>query len=789
MKGLNLKSQEEYEDNIHEHSHKEHNHKNHSHKHEHDESAHAESDCNCGCRHEHENNEHSNVHHHDFGNHKHSESDCEENVCSCGCGHEHKEHNHKDHDDSFHIEIGCSCGHDHRSHSNSHKHEHHSHEDDFHIEIGCSCGHDHSHEDHDHDGHGHSHGHSHGNGGEKLFTLLFSVGVAAFIAGVILHFGEELGFLVSNTPLFICTLILFLASYLCIGKDVLLSAAKNISGGEIFDENFLMMIASLGAFCIGEFPEAVAVMLFYNVGEFLQDKAVSHSTKSIEALLDIRVDEAELLKFDGTIVTVPARSVLIGETIVIKPGAKVPLDGVIIEGSSSVNTQALTGESMPVDMSEGSEILSGTVNGEGELRVKVTKEFGESTASRILDLVRNAGSQKAKTENFITRFARYYTPAVVAAAVIIAVAPPLLLGSFDFVTWIYRALIFLVVSCPCALVISIPLSFFSGIGASSKYGIMVKGGNYLEALSKVETVVFDKTGTLTTGKFTVSEITVAKGFSENDVLEYAAAAESNSTHPIAVSIMEEYEKRFNRSYINIESAERKELAGYGMEVNLNEKKILAGNLRLMEKEGVAVSGKQAVGTCVYVAADGIYAGCISIQDTVKEDSAEAVRNINALGINKVVMLTGDNKEAAHRVASDLGIAEVHHSLMPQDKISVVEKLCSGTNGGVIFVGDGINDAPSIARADVGIAMGGVGSDAAIEAADIVIMTDQPSKIPVAVKVARKTKRIVWQNIVFALVIKLGVMLLAALGLANMWEAVFADVGVALLCVLNSLRIN
>ncbi|MCI8285177.1 MAG: cadmium-translocating P-type ATPase [Firmicutes bacterium] len=748
MKSINAKRQKEYSGNsctIHEHKHEEIN----SHSHEH-----------------HKDHEHDNVHYHDFGG--------------------------EDHDDSFHIEIGCSCGHDHGNHNHGehiHEHDcHDNHDDDFRIEIGCSCGHNHGSSDHSHEEHG-AGGHSHGNGEEKLFTPGFSVGIAAFIAGVILHFGQELEMLAESAPLFICTLALFAVSYICIGKNVLLSAVRNISRGEVFDENFLMMIASLGAFCIGEFPEAVAVMLFYNVGEFLQDKAVAHSTRSIEALLDIRVDEAELLKFDGSIVTVPARNVLIGETIVIKPGAKIPLDGIIIEGSSSVNMQALTGESMPVDMSAGDEILSGTVNGEGELRVKVTKEFGESTASKILDLVRNAGSQKAKTENFITKFAKYYTPAVVAAAVIIALAPPLLIGSFDFATWVYRALIFLVVSCPCALVVSIPLSFFSGIGAASKQGIMVKGGNYLEALSRVETVVFDKTGTLTTGKFTVSQINAAKGFNENDVLEYAAAAESNSTHPIAVSIMEEYKRRFKENYIPAKSAERKELAGYGMEVSFDKKKILAGNLRLMEKEGVDVGVNENTGTCVYVAADGRYAGCISIQDTVKEDSGEAIKNINALGINKVVMLTGDNKEAAQRVASGLGITEVHHSLMPQDKIGAVEKLCAGGKNGVIFVGDGINDAPSIARADVGIAMGGVGSDAAIEAADIVIMTDQPSKIPVAVRVARKTKRIVWQNIVFALAIKLGVMILAAAGFANMWEAVFADVGVALLCVLNSLRIR
>ncbi len=679
--------------------------------------------------------------------------------------HEHG-HCHDSHDDSFHIEIGCGC-----SSCSQHTHAH-----------GHSCGHE----------NGHFHEHTH-ESGEKLFTPLFLSGTAAFAVGFVLNICAEWGILPEGTLMLAITLVLFIFSYICVGKNVILNSFRNIRQGEIFDENFLMLIASLGAFCIGEFPEAVAVMLFYNIGESLQDKAVEHSTGAIEALLDIRADEAELLQPDGSIAAVEARSVLVGETIVIKPGAKVPLDGVITDGVSSVNMQALTGESMPVDMETGDEILSGTVNGEGELKVKVTKAFGESTASKILDLVRNAASEKARTENFITRFAGYYTPAVVAAAVIIAVLPPLVTGRPDFVTWVYRALIFLVVSCPCALVVSIPLSFFSGIGAASRRGVMVKGGNYLESLSNVNTIVFDKTGTLTTGRFKVSGIVPAQGFDADAVLMYAAAAESNSTHPIAVSIMEEYNRRNGDQRLNIEVSGRVEKAGYGIEVKVSGRQVLVGNERLMEKAGVeADKENEASGTRVFVAVDGLYAGCILIEDTVRNDSRDAIEGLRALNVEKLAMLTGDNEAAAVKAASELGITEVYSDLLPQDKISVLETLCGGGNGasgGVAFVGDGINDAPSIARADVGIAMGGVGSDAAIEAADIVIMTDQPSKVPEAIRVARNTKRIVWQNIIFALAVKFGVMIFAAAGFANMWEAVFADVGVALLCVLNSLRIR
>ncbi len=578
-------------------------------------------------------------------------------------------------------------------------------------------------------------------------------------------------------------LAFFLAAYFVIGGDVLWRAIKNIMQGQVFDENFLMSIATIGAFFVGEYPEAVSVMLFYQVGEMFQDYAVNRSRKSISSLMDIRPDYANV-KRNGELVTVDPEEVAINEIIVVKAGEKIPLDGKVIEGHSLVDTSALTGESVPREIDIGSEVLSGCINLNGLLTIEVAKEFGESTVSKILDLVENASNKKAKRENFITRFARYYTPVVVIVAVILAVVPPLLVPGATFKDWIYRALTFLVVSCPCALVISIPLGFFGGIGGASKLGILIKGGNYLEALAATELVVFDKTGTLTKGTFKVTEINPI-GISDKELLELTAHAESYSNHPISQSLKNAFESEIDNSRIT----DVEEIPGHGVKAVVDGKTVYAGNSKLMEKVGAAYSHNKTVGTVVHVTVNGVYAGYIVISDEIKEDSASAIAKLKACGIHKTVMLTGDAKDVGEAVAETLGLDEVYAELLPVDKVEKVEKLLTekSPKGNLVFAGDGINDAPVLSRADIGIAMGGLGSDAAIEAADVVIMNDEPSKIATAIAISKKTLRIVNQNIVFALGVKAIVLAMGAFGVSNLWEAVFADVGVSVIAILNSAR--
>jgi Zn2+/Cd2+-exporting ATPase len=579
-------------------------------------------------------------------------------------------------------------------------------------------------------------------------------------------------------------LILFLTSYVLVGGEVVLRAVKNIRRGQVFDENFLMGIATIGAFAIGDYAEGVAVMLFYQVGELFQDMAVNRSRKSITALMDIRPDFANL-KIGDDIKKVAPEEVGIGSIIVVKPGEKVPLDGKVIDGTAMIDTSALTGESVPREVGAGDSILGGVINQNGLLTIEVEKEFGDSTVAKILDLVQNASSKKAPTENFITKFARYYTPAVVFSAVALAVIPPLVIEGATFSEWLYRALAFLVVSCPCALVVSIPLGFFGGIGGASKNGILVKGGNYLEALNNVDIVVFDKTGTLTKGVFKVTDVQPKNNLSKDELISFAAYAESYSNHPIATSILKAYDKEVVKD--DIENYE--EISGHGVKVKVLGKEILAGNYKLMDKENIPYQQVEAIGTVVHVAVDKEYAGYIVISDEVKGDSSRAIKALKALGVKKTVMLTGDNKIVGTKVAKELALDEVYAELLPDQKVEKVELLDKekSPKGKLVFVGDGINDAPVLARADIGIAMGGVGSDAAIEAADVVIMTDEPSKIAAAIKIAKKTRTIVMQNIIFALGVKAIILVLVALGMGTMWEAVFGDVGVALIAVLNSMR--
>lgn len=577
----------------------------------------------------------------------------------------------------------------------------------------------------------------------------------------------------------------FLVPYLVIGWDIVYKAVRGIVNGQVFDENFLMTIATFGAFGVGEYSEAVAVMLFYQVGELFQSYAVSRSRQSIADLMDICPEYANLEK-DGELVQTDPDDVEIGDIIVIKPGERVPLDGTVISGESMVDTSALTGESVPRRVETGSEIISGCINESGVLRVEVTKEFDDSTVARILELVENASSKKAQVENFITRFARYYTPAVVAAAALLAVVPPLALGA-GFGPWIQRACIFLVISCPCALVISVPLSFFGGIGAASRNGVLVKGSNYLEALAQMDTIVFDKTGTLTKGEFKVTEIRPS-GMSGEELLRLAALAEHYSNHPISLSIRDAYEKAGGR--MNLSSiGKNEEISGHGVRTEIDGSVVLAGNGRLMEAERIAYEPCESIGTVVYLARDGVFAGTIVISDTVKEYAAQAIRDLKQAGVKRTVMLTGDRKAVGEAVAEKLGLDEVFTELLPADKVEQVERLLDGQAEGrkLAFVGDGINDAPVLTRADIGIAMGSMGSDAAIEAADVVLMDDDPARISVVVRISRKTLSIVKQNIVFALGVKALVLGLGAFGMANMWEAVFADVGVSVIAILNAMR--
>lgn len=586
----------------------------------------------------------------------------------------------------------------------------------------------------------------------------------------------------------IVQLALYMVPYLVIGYDILKKAGKGILNRQVFDENFLMAVATIGAVCLGEYKEGAAVMLFYQIGELFQSVAVGKSRKNIAALMDIRPDYANQM-VDGKLEKVDPDDVEIGAEIIINPGEKVPIDGVIVEGNTILNTSALTGESVPRDAICGDEIISGCINMSGMIKVKTTKEFGDSTVSKILDLVENSAMKKSRSENFITKFARYYTPAVCYSALALAVLPPvvrLLMGiSPMWGEWIIRALTFLVISCPCALVISIPLSFFGGIGCASSNGILVKGSNYLEALSATKYVVFDKTGTLTKGVFEVSATYPENGFTGEDLLRFAAYAESSSSHPISVSLKKAYGKELDLEKIS--SIE--EIAGHGVCAQVDGKKVFVGNMRLMQREQVQVLTEHKEGTVCYVAIDGVYGGCIVISDVIKPNAKEAIRGLKACGVKKAIMLTGDAKETALRVASEIGMDEVHSELLPADKVSQVEHLLDekSEKENLAFVGDGINDAPVLSRADIGIAMGAMGSDAAIEAADVVLMDDDPNKIALAMKISVRTLRIVHQNIIFALAIKAICLILGAIGIANMWVAIFADVGVMVLAVLNATR--
>ena len=614
------------------------------------------------------------------------------------------------------------------------------------------------------------------NDEDKKRTIRLAVGAVVYAIGMALTVFAKLPTLAE--------LAFLIVAYVILGWDVVWQAVKNITRGQVFDEHFLMSVSTIGAFAIGEYPEAVAVMLFYQVGEFFQSLAVKRSRKSISDLMDICPDSATV-KRNGVLQVVSPESVAVGEIIVVKPGEKIPLDGIVVDGESMLDTKALTGESVPRSIRKGDEALSGCINQSGLLTLKVTKSFGESTVSKITDLVENASARKAPTENFITTFARYYTPVVVGMAAVLAIIPPLVLGG-GWSEWLRRGFVFLIVSCPCALVISIPLTFFGGIGAASKRGVLVKGSNYLEALNKVSVVVFDKTGTLTKGVFEVANIIPAAGYQKEQVLEYAAQAESYSNHPIAKSILATYGKPIDQKQFS----GFEEISGHGISVMVQGKKVLAGNSKLMESEKIAYAACDAAGTKFYVAADGSYVGCILIADEVKLDSKCAIAELKKIGVEKTVMLTGDDERIGKSVADELGLDAYYAQLLPDQKVEKLEMLDKQKRQGskLAFVGDGINDAPVLARADVGIAMGGLGSDAAIEAADVVLMTDEPSKLVEAIDVAKATKRIVMQNIVIALGIKSVFLVLGALGMAGMWEAVFGDVGVTIIAVLNAMRI-
>lgn len=686
----------------------------------------------------------NNEHHHHKGEECHCKETHHHHGKECHCGEEHHhEHHHGE---------GCHCeGH---QHDNMEK---------------CNCKKEHH---HNHANSSHSHDHMKSDKENNLLEKVpFIVGLIIYVVAIAMGSSDIYG------------IILFGVAYILIGGEVVLSAIKNIVHGELFDENFLMTLATIGAFAIGEYKEAVAVMVFYKIGEILQDYAVNKSRKSISSLMNIRADYANKL-VDNKEEKVSPEDVNINDIILIKPGERVPLDGVVLEGESSLDTSALTGESVPRDIHKDEEILSGAINLNGVLKVKVTKEYGESTVSRILDLVENAGSKKAPTEKFITKFSKYYTPIVVILALMLAIIPPLVISDANFSDWLYRALIFLVVSCPCALVISVPLGLFAGIGAASSKGILVKGGNYLEAIKDTEIVVFDKTGTLTKGVFNVVKIN-AIGISKEELLEVAALGESFSNHPIGQSIVKAYSKSIDKNLIK----DYEEISGNGIKATIKGEKVLLGNYKLMKQYGISCIVKDEAGTIVNVAIDGKYKGYILIADEIKETSKNAIKQLKKLGIKKTVMLTGDNKKVADSVGASVGVDNVYSELLPAGKVEKLEELLKekSPKGKLVFVGDGINDAPVLARADIGVAMGGIGSDAAIEVSDIVLMKDDVSSLSDAINIAKKTNKILWQNIIFSLIIKVGVLVLGALGMANIWEGVFADVGVTLLAVLNSMR--
>ena len=703
-----------------------------------------------------------------YANRNNSEEHHHEHGESCGCGEHHHDHDHGEE---------CGCGEHHHDHDHGEEcgcGEHH-HDHDHGEECGCG---EHHHHDHDHE-------ETKPKKVEKPKEKKeINKDLIKIIIGVFVYAFGIYEMAVGNTGTF--GVVVFLAAYILIGGDVLLKAAKNLFRGQVMDENFLMSIATIGAIAIGEHSEAVGVMLFYKIGEYLQQKAVGQSRKSISALMEIKAEFANLVQ-GGKIIQVDPEEVEVGDVIVVKPGEKVPLDGIVTEGEAMLDTSAITGESVLRSVKPGEEVVSGTINTNALIYVRVTKEYGESTVAKILDMVENAGSRKSQTENFISRFCRYYTPIVVGLALAVAFIPPLVIEGAVFRDWLYRGLIFLVVSCPCALVLSIPLSFFGGIGSASKNGILIKGSNYLEALRKVNTVVLDKTGTITKGVFKVTEINPI-GMSEDELLRFAAIAEANSNHPIAKSIMESYNEKSNEEIKLSEIDKYEEIAAHGIKVLYNGKTILAGSSKLLDSESVKYEKIDEVGTTVYVAVDGKYAGCIVISDEVKEDSKRAIAEMRKVGITNVVMLTGDNEAAAAKIAEEVGLDKHYSGLLPNQKVEILEEIAKeNSTGNTAFIGDGINDAPVLARADVGIAMGGVGSDAAIEASDIVFMTDELSKLPIAKRISEKTNKIVWQNIVFAMGVKVIVMLMSTGGVANMWEAIFADVGVALIAVLNAMR--
>ena len=692
------------------------------HHHEHEE--------HCGC-HKHEHEEHCVCHKHEHEEH-------------CGCHeHEHEEH--------------CGC------HEHKHEHEEHCGCHEHHHDHGCSCGHDHG-ED------GCGCGHDHGKEGGTKDWLIPVIGLAAMIAVILIPFADSLKWL---------QIALYAVIYLFVGHEVLLESAKHIAKGKIFDENFLMAVASIGAFVIGDYPEAIAVMIFYNVGEFCQNAAIRRSRKSVSDLMDIRPDYANLLS-DGVEKRVAPQQVQPGDIIILRPGEKIPLDCTIIEGSTAVNTAALTGESVPADCGVGDMLMSGCINVTGVVKARVEKSFAQSTVSKVLALMEESSAKKTKPERFISRFAKVYTPIVCGIALLTAVIPPLFNG--EWTHWIHTALTFLVISCPCALVISVPLSYVGGIGNASRYGILFKGSAAMEQLPKLSDLVCDKTGTVTEGRFTVKSI-FAPGGDASEVLSIAAAAEQNTTHPIGRSIVE----RAQEEQIFIPEAEScKEIAGKGIEAVIGGKTVLAGSVRLLQENGVAIEKEMLEQTTVYLAEDGKYLGCITLADEIRPQAKPAFGKLQAAGIC-CTMLTGDRKDTAQKVASDLGLSGYRAELLPQDKVQAVEEILQKAKGSVAFVGDGVNDAPVLARADVGIAMGEIGSDAALEAADVVIMKDDLSRLPLAVRLSKQTRAIVYQNIIFALGIKLFIMVLGFAGYANMWLAVFADVGVALLAILNAVR--
>ncbi len=699
--------------------------------------------------HEHEHAECCHAHGHEH-EHEHGE-------CCHAHGHEHEHEHHHEHGECCHEH-----GHEHErccEHGECHRHEH---------EDACGCGHHHGHGDAC--GCGHEHG-GHGEGENRTMIIRLIAGAVLFAGGLIAHF--------CKAPLYV-ELPLFLACWAVVSYDVVWNAIRGILRGNVFGEAFLMTIASIGAFALREFPEGAAVMLLYQLGEFLTDLALDRSQDSIRAILDIRPDTANVVR-GGETLSVPPADVAIGETILVRPGDRIPLDGVILSGSSALDTRALTGESVPRTAHEGDTVLSGCIALDGVLTVRVEKSFGESTASRIIELVEEATDRKTPAERFITKFARYYTPAVVIAAVLLAVVPSLITGNWG--DWIHRALTFLVISCPCALVISIPLAVFGGLGAASRAGVLIKGGNFLEALNRVHTVVFDKTGTLTEGSFAVREVLPADGFTKDEILRLAAGAESFSTHPIAKSIVAAAQTP------EADVSDAHAIHGMGVTANVGEHTVAVGNRKLLDSLGLSVSEPETAGTVAFVAIDGAYAGCIVIADALKSDSREAVETLRTLGVSRQIMLTGDAKAVGDAVAKELGLDGVSSELLPDQKLEAVEELyhTMPKGGTLIFVGDGINDAPVLARADVGVAMGGLGSDAAIEAADAVIMADAPNKLCDAIRISKKAHRITVENIVFALGMKAIFLALGALGLASLWVAVFGDVGVMLLAVLNALR--